>query len=181
MERPGATTMKGNPLTLIGPELQAGDGVAVSDGRPDLDLALDGRARRGPGDPHRGWRIGHHDRHGIGDDRRAAGRGHDGEQRVGAVEARPGIPLGRVRNARHDPAEILAIELELQRGETGDIADHRKTRRMHRDMKKRSTQFFIGAFHQTGMIRAGHIQQCRATNAVLFCQTYGNFHFRFLA
>jgi thiol peroxidase len=25
MERPGATTMKGNPLTLIGPELQAGD------------------------------------------------------------------------------------------------------------------------------------------------------------
>src|SRR5215475_12792297 len=25
MERPGATTMRGNPLTLIGPELQAGD------------------------------------------------------------------------------------------------------------------------------------------------------------
>src|ERR1700724_2542519 len=25
MERPGATTMKGNPLTLVGPELQAGD------------------------------------------------------------------------------------------------------------------------------------------------------------
>src|ERR1700680_5256509 len=25
MERPGATTMKGNPLTLIGPELQPGD------------------------------------------------------------------------------------------------------------------------------------------------------------
>src|SRR5260370_33320293 len=25
MERPGASTMKGNPLTLIGPELQAGD------------------------------------------------------------------------------------------------------------------------------------------------------------
>jgi thiol peroxidase len=25
MERPGATTMKGNPLTLIGPELKAGD------------------------------------------------------------------------------------------------------------------------------------------------------------
>jgi thiol peroxidase len=25
MERPGATTMKGNPLTLMGPELQAGD------------------------------------------------------------------------------------------------------------------------------------------------------------
>src|SRR5260221_13119786 len=25
MERPGATTMKGNALTLIGPELQAGD------------------------------------------------------------------------------------------------------------------------------------------------------------
>jgi len=25
MERPGATTMKGNPLTLVGPELQVGD------------------------------------------------------------------------------------------------------------------------------------------------------------
>src|SRR5438128_7797656 len=25
MERPGATTMKGNPLTLVGPELQTGD------------------------------------------------------------------------------------------------------------------------------------------------------------
>lgn len=25
MERPGATTMRGNPLTLVGPELQAGD------------------------------------------------------------------------------------------------------------------------------------------------------------
>ena len=25
MERPGATTLKGNPLTLIGPELKAGE------------------------------------------------------------------------------------------------------------------------------------------------------------
>ena len=25
MERPGATTMRGNPLTLLGPELKAGD------------------------------------------------------------------------------------------------------------------------------------------------------------
>src|SRR5512140_2287764 len=25
MERPGATTLKGNPMTLIGPELKAGD------------------------------------------------------------------------------------------------------------------------------------------------------------
>ena len=35
MERPGATTMKGNPLTLIGPELQVGDHApdfAVVDG-----------------------------------------------------------------------------------------------------------------------------------------------------
>jgi thiol peroxidase len=31
MERPGATTMKGNPLTLIGPELKAGDKA------PDFD------------------------------------------------------------------------------------------------------------------------------------------------
>src|SRR5437879_9438416 len=32
MERPGATTMRGNPLTLIGPELKAGDKV------PDFKL-----------------------------------------------------------------------------------------------------------------------------------------------
>ena len=25
MERPGATTLKGNPMTLVGPELKAGD------------------------------------------------------------------------------------------------------------------------------------------------------------
>lgn len=35
MERPGATTMRGNPLTLIGPELKAGDAA------PDFNL-LDG-------------------------------------------------------------------------------------------------------------------------------------------
>ncbi len=35
MERPGATTMKGNPLTLIGPELKVGDAA------PDFIL-LDG-------------------------------------------------------------------------------------------------------------------------------------------
>jgi thiol peroxidase len=35
MERPGATTLKGNPLTLIGPELKAGDAApdfTVTDG-----------------------------------------------------------------------------------------------------------------------------------------------------
>ncbi len=32
MERPGATTMRGNPLTLIGPELKAGDDA------PDFNL-----------------------------------------------------------------------------------------------------------------------------------------------
>jgi thiol peroxidase len=32
MERPGATTLKGNPLTLIGPELKPGDGA------PDFNL-----------------------------------------------------------------------------------------------------------------------------------------------
>ncbi|MDE3167066.1 MAG: thiol peroxidase [Acidobacteriota bacterium] len=35
MERPGATTLKGNPLTLIGPELKAGDNApefTVTDG-----------------------------------------------------------------------------------------------------------------------------------------------------
>jgi len=32
MERPGATTLKGNPLTLIGPELKPGDAA------PDFSL-----------------------------------------------------------------------------------------------------------------------------------------------
>ena len=35
MERPGATTMRGNPLTLIGPELKPGDAApdfTVTDG-----------------------------------------------------------------------------------------------------------------------------------------------------
>ena len=35
MERPGATTMKGNPKTLVGPELKVGDAVTfeVVDGQ----------------------------------------------------------------------------------------------------------------------------------------------------
>jgi len=36
MERPGATTLKGNPLTLIGPELKPGDAA------PDFDLVDNG-------------------------------------------------------------------------------------------------------------------------------------------
>ena len=36
MERPGATTMKGNPLTLIGPELKSGDKA------PDFKLVDNG-------------------------------------------------------------------------------------------------------------------------------------------
>jgi len=36
MERPGATTLKGNPLTLIGPELRAGDKA------PDFNLVDNG-------------------------------------------------------------------------------------------------------------------------------------------
>ena len=36
MERPGATTLKGNPLTLIGPELKAGDAA------PDFTLTDNG-------------------------------------------------------------------------------------------------------------------------------------------
>ena len=36
MERPGATTMRGNPLTLIGPELKAGDAA------PDFTLVDNG-------------------------------------------------------------------------------------------------------------------------------------------
>ena len=36
MERPGATTLKGNPFTLIGPELKAGDPA------PDFSLVDNG-------------------------------------------------------------------------------------------------------------------------------------------
>ena len=36
MERPGATTLRGNPLTLIGPELKAGDDA------PDFHLVDNG-------------------------------------------------------------------------------------------------------------------------------------------
>src|SRR5713226_3989282 len=47
MERPGATTMKGNPLTLIGPELKPGekapDFKLVDNGLKDVTLADTGR------------------------------------------------------------------------------------------------------------------------------------------
>ncbi|MBL8229714.1 MAG: thiol peroxidase [Bryobacterales bacterium] len=36
MERPGATTLRGNPLTLIGPELKSGDAA------PDFDVVDNG-------------------------------------------------------------------------------------------------------------------------------------------
>ena len=43
MERPGATTLRGNPLTVVGPELKAGekapDFKAVDDSLKTLDLA----------------------------------------------------------------------------------------------------------------------------------------------
>jgi thiol peroxidase len=47
MERPGATTLKGNPLTLIGPELKPGekapDFKLVDNGLKDVTLADTGR------------------------------------------------------------------------------------------------------------------------------------------
>jgi thioredoxin-dependent peroxiredoxin len=50
MERPGATTMRGNPLTLLGPELKAGekapDFSAVNDGLQPVDLAATGKGVR---------------------------------------------------------------------------------------------------------------------------------------
>ena len=50
MERPGATTMRGNPLTLLGPELKAGekapDFSAVNDGLQPVNLAGTGKAVR---------------------------------------------------------------------------------------------------------------------------------------
>ena len=46
MERPGATTLKGNPLTLVGPKLKAGDAAPnfemVDNGLQAVDLAKTG-------------------------------------------------------------------------------------------------------------------------------------------
>jgi thiol peroxidase len=46
MERPGATTLKGNPFTLVGPELKAGDDApnfeTVDNGLQAVDLAKTG-------------------------------------------------------------------------------------------------------------------------------------------
>ncbi|HEY2844388.1 MAG TPA: thiol peroxidase [Bryobacteraceae bacterium] len=50
MERPGATTLRGNPLTVVGPELKAGDKApdfkAVDDSLKALDLAGTGSGVR---------------------------------------------------------------------------------------------------------------------------------------
>jgi thioredoxin-dependent peroxiredoxin len=50
MERPGATTLRGNPLTVLGPQLKAGDRApdfhAVDDGLKPVDLAATGEGVR---------------------------------------------------------------------------------------------------------------------------------------
>lgn len=50
MERPGATTMRGKPLTLVGPELKTGDKApdfeAVTDGLQPVNLAGTGQTVR---------------------------------------------------------------------------------------------------------------------------------------
>ena len=50
MERPGATTLRGNPMTLIGPELKVGDKApdfeAVTDGMQAVNLEKTGHAVR---------------------------------------------------------------------------------------------------------------------------------------
>jgi thiol peroxidase len=50
MERPGATTLRGNPLTLVGPELKAGDAApnfeTVDNGLQAVDLAKTGSTVR---------------------------------------------------------------------------------------------------------------------------------------
>ncbi len=50
MERPGATTLRGNPLTLLGPELKAGDKApnfeTVDNGLQTVDLAKTGSTVR---------------------------------------------------------------------------------------------------------------------------------------
>src|SRR5580658_4645611 len=50
MERPGATTLRGNPMTVIGPELKSGDPApdfqAVDDSLKPVDLAATGHGVR---------------------------------------------------------------------------------------------------------------------------------------
>jgi thiol peroxidase len=50
MERPGATTLRGNPLTLLGPELKPGDAApnfeTVDNGLQPVDLAKTGNTVR---------------------------------------------------------------------------------------------------------------------------------------
>ena len=50
MERPGATTLGGKPMTLIGPELKVGDSApdfsVVDDSLKDVDLATTGNGTR---------------------------------------------------------------------------------------------------------------------------------------
>jgi thiol peroxidase len=50
MERPGATTLRGNPLTVVGPELKTGDHApnfqAVDDALKAVDLASTGKGVR---------------------------------------------------------------------------------------------------------------------------------------
>ena len=50
MERPGATTLRGNPMTLVGPELKVGDKApdfeAVTDGMQTVNLEKTGHAVR---------------------------------------------------------------------------------------------------------------------------------------
>jgi thioredoxin-dependent peroxiredoxin len=50
MERPGATTLRGNPLTLVGPELKPGDKApnfeTVDNGLQTVDLAKTGNTVR---------------------------------------------------------------------------------------------------------------------------------------
>ena len=50
MERPGATTLGGKPMTLIGPELKVGDSApdfsAVDDSLKDVNLATTGNGTR---------------------------------------------------------------------------------------------------------------------------------------
>ncbi len=50
MERPGATTLRGNPLTVVGPELKTGDHApnfqAMDDALKPVDLAATGKGVR---------------------------------------------------------------------------------------------------------------------------------------
>ena len=107
MERPGATTLKGNPLTLVGPELKAGDDA------PDFTSVGQRTEARHP-EGHR-QRRPHHQRRSVA---RYAGlrRADQAVQRGGGQPARRGQS-----HRQHGPAvRPEALVRRFRRGQGQD-------------------------------------------------------------